>query len=178
MCSVLVNYLKKNYDNEKMDLYTVFIKVCQQLTKNKGYFAMITQQGWMFLPTYLKMRNDILDNGTICSLLHLGPGTFDSIGGEVVQSSAFVIKNEKINDYISKFVKLDDVSNKEQVYLTEPKFYNKSIDDLKNIKGFPLAYWLSNNIRRYGAILSAGLGYDCNLRNPSLCRITKYLFQR
>lgn len=146
MSSILVNYLKKNYDEEKMDLYTVFIKVCQQLCKEKGYFAMITQQGWMFLPTYLKMRNEILNNVSVCSLLHLGPGTFDSIGGEVVQSTAFVIKNEKINDFETIFVKLDESNNKEKDFLNTPQIYKKKIDDLKNIKGFPLSYWLPNDI--------------------------------
>lgn len=146
MSSILVNYLKKNYDEEKMDLYTVFIKVCQLLCKEKGFFAMITQQGWMFLPTYLKMRNDILNNTTISSLLHLGPGTFDSIGGEVVQSSAFVIKNEKVDNYETIFVKLDDSNNKEKDFLNNPVIFRKKIDDLKNIKGFPIAYWLPNDI--------------------------------
>lgn len=146
MSPILVNYLKKNYDEEKMDLYTVFIKVCQLLCKEKGFFAMITQQGWMFLPTYLKMRNDILDNTTISSLLHLGPGTFDSIGGEVVQSAAFVIKNEKVENYETIFVKLDDSSNKEKDFLNNPIIFKKKIDDLKNIKGFPIAYWLPNDI--------------------------------
>ena len=146
MSSILYNYLKDNYDEEKMDLYTVFIKVCSNLTKDKGYFAMITQQGWLFLPTYLKMREDIFSSSTLINLIHLGPGAFESIGGEVVQSVSFVFKNESNDLFDTLFLKLDAENNKEQAFIQNKNEYIRKISELKNINGFPIAYWLPNTI--------------------------------
>ncbi|EPS52420.1 type I restriction-modification system methyltransferase subunit [Clostridium botulinum CFSAN002367] len=57
---------------------------------------MITMQSWMFLGSYEKMREYLIDNYSIKSLVHLGSRAFDEIGGEVVQTTTFVIKNNSI----------------------------------------------------------------------------------
>ena len=124
----------------------MFIKVCSNLTKDKGYFAMITQQGWLFLPTYLKMREDIFSSSTLINLIHLGPGAFESIGGEVVQSVSFVFKNESNDLFDTLFLKLDAENNKEQAFIQNKNEYIRKISELKNINGFPIAYWLPNTI--------------------------------
>jgi type II restriction/modification system DNA methylase subunit YeeA len=56
---------------------------------------MINQHSWMFLSSFEKLRKKIIENERIDSLVHLGPRAFEEIGGEVVQSVAFVLQKGK-----------------------------------------------------------------------------------
>ena len=53
---------------------------------------MITQQAWLFLSSFEKFRED-LKNSTIINLVQLGAHAFEEIGGEVVQTVCFTLKN-------------------------------------------------------------------------------------
>mgnify|MGYP003448397240 CR=1 FL=1 len=57
--------------------------------------AMITMQSWMFLSSYEKLREKIIKNHKIDTMVHLGARAFEEIGGEVVQSVAFVLEKDK-----------------------------------------------------------------------------------
>lgn len=102
-------YVKSNYPDEKVDMYAVFISKCNKLNVKYGYKAMITQHGWMFLGSFEKMRINEL-NRDVISMAHLGPRAFDEIGGEVVQTVAFVMSNRKINDYRAIYSRLIEMS--------------------------------------------------------------------
>ena len=146
MNKVVYSYLKKYYNDEKMDLYTVFISVCNNMVKDNGYISMITQQGWLFLPTYYNLRLKTFDNNFLDNLLQLGAGAFDSISGEVVQSCAFVINKSVREEKYTLFYKLDTEVNKEIAFLENKNIYLQKLSNLKSITGFPIAYWLSNSI--------------------------------
>ena len=53
---------------------------------------MITMQSWMFLGAFEKLRVLLLKRDGIVNVAHLGSGAFDTIGGEVVTTAAFVIR--------------------------------------------------------------------------------------
>ena len=93
MNGALKNYVKEHYPQSKRDLFAVFMEVGEQNTQAAGRLGMINQQSWMFLSSYEDLRLHVLDTTLIESMLHLGPRTFDEIGGEVVQSTAFVLQN-------------------------------------------------------------------------------------
>ena len=65
-------------------------------------------QSWMFLSSFEKLRTKLLDEDTILSMAHLGPRGFDTIGGEVVQTTAFTLTNTHIPDYQGAFLRLID----------------------------------------------------------------------
>ena len=88
----LSDFVKKHYPDSKSDLFAVFMERGLEFTKPKGYMAMINQHSWMFLSSYEKLRKKIIKNHKIDSLVHLGPRAFEEIGGEVVQSVAFVLQ--------------------------------------------------------------------------------------
>ena len=75
---------------------------------------MITMQSWMFLSSFEKLREKILDNDTIITMAHFGPRAFDSIGGEVVSTTAFVIENAHRPDYQGAYVRLVDGRNESE----------------------------------------------------------------
>ena len=72
----------------------MFMERALQMTVHQGYMAMINQHSWMFLSSYEKLRVKIIQNHKIDTLVHLGPRAFDEIGGEVVQTVAFVLQKD------------------------------------------------------------------------------------
>jgi type II restriction/modification system DNA methylase subunit YeeA len=104
----LKTFAQKNYKNSKSDLFAMFIERNLDLAQKQGMVAMITMQSWMFLSSFEKLRSRLLDESTILSMAHLGPRAFDSIGGEVVSTTAFVLENRCLPDYRGAFVRLVD----------------------------------------------------------------------
>lgn len=85
----LAKYVKDNYEDGKSDLMTVFMIICQRLTKGKGKYAMINLPSWLFLSSFEKLRKNIIKNYHIDSLLHMGRGVFGIDWG----STAFTMTN-------------------------------------------------------------------------------------
>jgi len=91
MNETLSNYVKRNYEEGKADLFSTFMLLAIDRLADKGKYGMINMHSWMFLSSFEKLRRSLLENQHIDSLLHLGPRTFDELSGEVVQNAAFVI---------------------------------------------------------------------------------------
>jgi DNA modification methylase len=101
-------FAKDNYPNSKSDFFAMFIERNLDLAMQKGMVAMITMQSWMFLSSFEKLRENILNNNTILSMAHLGPRAFDSISGEVVSTTAFVIENIQYPEHKGDYLRLVD----------------------------------------------------------------------
>ncbi|MBA1419430.1 MAG: Eco57I restriction-modification methylase domain-containing protein [Epsilonproteobacteria bacterium] len=91
----LSDFVKKRYPDSKSDLFAVFMERTLELTKPHVFMSMINQHSWMFLSSYEKLRVKIIENERIDTMVHLGPRAFEEIGGEVVQSVAFVLEKGK-----------------------------------------------------------------------------------
>ena len=87
MNTVLSNYVKKNYEAGKADLFSVFMQVCDERLRENGKYGMINLPSWLFLSTFEKLRTNLLENYHIDSLLHMGRGIFGIDWGSV----AFVV---------------------------------------------------------------------------------------
>ena len=145
----LSNYVKKNFEDSKSDLFSVFIEKCGFFSKQNGYISMITQHAWMFLSSYEKLRTK-LDERTLISMAHLGPRAFDEIGGEVVQATSFVQRNSSLSDYNGIYIRLvdfDGEENKENEFLNKKNIYYALTKYYSEIPGHPYAYWLSKVAR-------------------------------
>lgn len=94
---VLKNYVTKKYSDSKADLFATFMERCLLALVPKGYMGMINQQSWMFLSSFEALRKKVLEEDTIVVMAHLGPRAFETIGGEVVQTTSFVLKKQKIS---------------------------------------------------------------------------------
>ncbi len=181
MNALLSQFMKDMYPVAKSDLFAGFIERCTNLAAPRGAVAMITMQSWMFLSSYEKLRASLLTNQRITSMLHLGARAFDSIGGEVVSSTAFVLANvptEGRNPTVSRvgtFIRLvDGTSEAEKVTAlntaleartNEADFHLASDADFTTIPGSPIVYWLSEKMRgvftsgdRLGAVATLAVG--------------------
>lgn len=145
-------WVKKNYPDVKSDLCTCFIERGFNLTKDRGYAAMITMQSWMFLGSFEKMRSSLIGSKSILSMLHLGPRAFDAIGGEVVNVTADVVYNGRAACE-GAYVRLVDINGsdaKRQKALEaigDPdcgRFYRRDAETFKQVPGTPIAYWASD----------------------------------
>lgn len=101
-------WAKENYPNSKSDLFAMFIERNLDMALPRGAVAMITMQSWMFLSSFEALRSRILNQNTILSMAHLGARAFDSIGGEVVSTTAFVLENAHKPDYRGAYLRLVD----------------------------------------------------------------------
>lgn len=138
----MLSFLEEQCSTGKYDLYSSFIIRCSFFAKKARYIAMITQQGWMFLPTYEKLRRNMLDYNLV-DMAQLGTRAFEEIGGEVVQTTTFVFRKQQIPNYKSVFVRLTDYENeeKEEHFRDINLRYNVSTDLFQKIQGKPMAYW-------------------------------------
>jgi hypothetical protein len=87
-------FLREFYPDAKGDLYSAFILRCLEFTRPGGRSGLITQQSFMFLPSYRKLRASVLHESVIETLLHTGPRAFDEINGEKVNTVVFTLRRE------------------------------------------------------------------------------------
>ena len=142
------NFVKKNYPDSKADLYAVFIEHCAIILRKNGLQAMITQQGWMFLSSFEKLRIK-LHKITFVSMAHLGARAFEEIGGEVVQATSFIMQNNYNIDYKGKYCRLVEPNSqqgKEKEFLSGDKRYVQKQTNFSKISGSPIAYWVSKKV--------------------------------
>lgn len=148
MGAKLAEYVKKNYPDSKSDLFAVFIEVCSRMAKQNGYQAMITQHAWMFLSSFEKLREKMMLTETI-SMAHLGARAFEEIGGEVVQTTAFVRCANHVEGYKGTYCRLIEPTSqqgKEEMFLAGQKRYTANQDDFAKIPGASVAYWVSKKL--------------------------------
>lgn len=150
MNATLSTYVKKNFPDSKSDLFACFMEKCGQLIKRNGLYAMITQHAWMFLSSYEKLREK-LKMHSIVDMAHLGARAFDEIGGEVVQTTAFVSCGRRVADFKGTYVRLVDIVGeweKEDAYRSGNHRYTAKQENFSKIPGSPVAYWVSENFVR------------------------------
>ncbi len=148
MNPLLTNYVKTNYPDSKSDLFACFIERCGQMAKKNGYQAMITQHAWMFLSSFEKLRTKLLAVD-IVNMAHLGARAFEEIGGEVVQTTSFVIRKSHIANYKGEYCRLIEPTTqqgKEDMFLAGKNRYAADQSNFSKIPGSPVAYWVSDHV--------------------------------
>lgn len=158
MDSKLSDYLKGNYPNSKMDMFSCFIEKCYRFAKHYGFISMITMESWMFLSSFEKFRSYILNNSSIINMTHmpyLGKGGTSL--GISFGTVAFSIKKATIANYTSRYnyvryfetndsgIPLSFPTNNERLSQTKQ-------DRFGIIPGSPIAYWVHDSV--YFAYLS------------------------
>ena len=149
MSARLSKYVKDNYSDSKSDLFAVFIERCGQMTAKNCYQAMITQHAWMFLSSFEKLRTKLLMTDTV-NMAHLGARAFEEIGGEVVQTTSFVLRKSHM-DYKGTYCRLIEPTSqqgKEDMFLAGENRYTAQQSNFSKIPGAPVAYWVSKNFTK------------------------------
>lgn len=158
MNAKLSEFVKSKFPDSKSDLFACFIEKCGQLAKPHGFYAMITQHAFMFLSSYENLRKKLMQKTTV-NMAHLGARAFDEIGGEVVQTTAFVMTGH-IKDYKGTYARLVDTvgeNEKRDLFLSGDKLFAAKQENFSKIPGMPVAYWVSEAVNR---CFEKGLKFD------------------
>jgi hypothetical protein len=166
MSTVIAKHLDDNYTKTKGDLFAAFIARCLELAASKGKVAMVTQQSFMFIKTYEKMREYLRGIACSDSMAHLGPKAFPNITGEKVNTTAFVlckemnatIRQEHQGTYF-RLVREKDSEAKRRAFeetlalvktgLPHPLVFFCRQEDFDAVPGKPWAYWLPPKLRLF-----------------------------
>ncbi len=152
----LKGWLSNNYPISKRDLFSAFIERNISLAMKSGTVAMITMHNWMFITRFQEFRDRLFESAHITSMAHLGERAFDSIGGEVVSTTAFTLSVNCDTTFQAPYVRLTDGASESEKSSTLRRAalqqergctFTASIDDFKKIPGDPLAYWITNDLR-------------------------------
>ena len=179
MAQRLKQHAKDNYPDSKKDLFACFIERGYTFGKENGRSSMITMQNWMFLASFQSMRERLLKEKSLTSMLHLGPRAFGSISGEVVQVTAFTLRNQAISENKPIFFRLVEGNSENKRSLLARRtnrFDSISQDRMRLIPGSPIAYWVSDNIASCFTALSS-TGDEVNLKT-GLTTGDNTIFQR
>ena len=145
----LSDFVKSNYPDSKSDLFAVFMERCRQMAVNNAFQAMITQHSWMFLSSFEKLRTKLL-TVDIVNMAHLGARAFEEIGGEVVQTTSFVMRKSHVADYKGEYCRLIEPTTqqgKKGMFLSGENRYMANQTNFSKIPGAPVAYWATEAIR-------------------------------
>lgn len=144
----LYSFCKEHYPNSRFDLCAAMIERCNRLTSKNSFEAMITQHSWMYLQSYELLRQFILNND-IVNMTHLGAHAFEELAGEVVQTTAFVLRKTDISAYCATYVRLNDIptpDGKEAKFAEAKGNYVTGKEKFKHIPAYNFGYWASPNM--------------------------------
>ncbi len=148
----LSDWLKVNYKDVKSDLFSAFIVRNLQLALPKGQLGFMTPYVWMFISSYEKLRQYIIDKKSITSLIQLEYSGFD---GATVPICTFTLENRHKDNFKGSYIRLSDFRGSQNQgpktleAISNPDcgwFYRVSADEFKKIPGNPIAYWVNRKI--------------------------------
>lgn len=143
----LAQHIKDHFPDTKADLFSCFIERGFQLANVQGFVSMITMESWMFLSSFEKMRQNIVNTHTIINMVHmpyLGKGG-TSLG--INFGTAAVIFNKRYcRDYNSQFDYIcyyeTDENGVPFAFPTVNERYKAAkATNFSKIPGSPVAYW-------------------------------------
>lgn len=151
MNSELLDFVNEKYEEAKSDVFSAFILLCMNKTKSNGHLGFMTPYVWMFIGSYKKLRNIILREKTISSLVQLEYSGFEEA---TVPICTFTLRNIKL-EIPGQYIKLSDfVGSKVQPQKTLEAVNNPDVyyrysrlsDNFLKIPGTPIAFWASDAV--------------------------------
>ena len=143
-------WVKKKYPDVKSDLFSSFVVRMFNLAKDHGECGVMSPFVWMFIGSYEKLRNEIIDNRTLTSLIQL---EYSGFAGATVPICTYTFHNSFIKGYKGGYVRLSDFvgaavqAPKALEAIKNPDCgwcYRRDADTFKQIPGTPIAYWSSD----------------------------------
>lgn len=148
----LKTFVIENYKDYSGDLFSVFTYRNLMFCKQDGYCGYMTPFVWMFIKTYEKLREFIIQSKSITTLVQMEYSAFEEA---TVPISSFVLKNGKamenglyfkLSDFkggmeVQKQKVLEALANKNCGY-----FYEADQSNFSKIPGSPVAYWASSHV--------------------------------
>lgn len=145
-------WMKANYPDFKSDLFAAFISRIGSLCAAHGEAGIMSPFVWMFIGSYEKLRNTMIDEKTLTSLVQL---EYSGFSGATVPICTFTFHNSLVDGYIGGYVRLSDFVGaaaqgpKTLEAIQNPDcgwFYRADASTFHDIPGSPIAYWASKAV--------------------------------
>lgn len=142
-------WMKANYPDFKSDLFAAFISRIGNLCAAHGEAGIMSPFVWMFISSYEKLRNMMIDEMTLTSLVQL---EYSGFSGATVPICTFTFHNSHVDGYMGSYVRLSDFVGaavqgpKTLEAIQNPGcgwFYRADASTFHDIPGSPIAYWAS-----------------------------------
>ncbi|MCH1627227.1 BREX-1 system adenine-specific DNA-methyltransferase PglX [Fredinandcohnia quinoae] len=147
----LSEYLKKNYSEAKADTFSAFMEYCFSRVKLKGQLGFVTPFVWMFISSYKKLREYIIAEKNISSLIQLEYNSFPDV---TVPVCTFTVRNYNGNLH-GEFISLSKFTGSENQPIktleavrdenVDYRFHSNS-NDFALIPDSTIAYWASKKM--------------------------------
>lgn len=147
-------WMKANYPDFKSDLFAAFISRIGSLCAAHGEAGIMSPFVWMFIGSYEKLRNMLIDEKTLTSLVQL---EYSGFSGATVPICTFTFHNSHVDGYMGGYVRLSDFVGaavqgpKTLEAIQNPGcgwFYRADASTFHDIPGSPIAYWASEAMHR------------------------------
>lgn len=146
----LKKYILDNYNDYSNDLFSTFVARNLEYCTLNGLSAYMTPNVWMYIQSFEKMRENIINTKSITSFLLLAKGSYKEA---MVDICSFVLSNKQ--GLMGNYVRLEDY--KADMDVQESMFLNhknliqgkdvfiKNNQQFLSIPGHPIAFWLSDD---------------------------------
>lgn len=148
----LKDFVNDKYKDYSGDLFSIFIYRNLLLCKPNGYCGFMSPFVWMFIKTYEKLREFIIQNKSISTLIQMEYSAFEEA---TVPICSFVLQNKK-SDEAGLYFRLSDFKGGMEVQrqkvleaIANPDcgyFYETQQSNFSKIPGSPVAYWVSKAV--------------------------------
>ncbi|HJG42480.1 BREX-1 system adenine-specific DNA-methyltransferase PglX [Corynebacterium phoceense] len=154
MPEVLKAFLKEHFSTGSQDLYGAYILRGLELTTSHGFLAEIVGDTWMSIVSFKELREFLINRHHFDSFLHLTDiSNHPDIFGA---NAAFILANNASPRQAAPFIRLtpSNSAGKQEALLKaieQPDInwrYSSSPEDLNQVPGTPLAYWLPDEVRK------------------------------
>lgn len=150
----LKQFVGINYPETKSDLFATFVLRCFELCNTNGLTGFMTPFVWMFISSYQKLREILIEQHFINNLIQLEYSGFD---GATVPICTFTLRKQNIENGKGSFIRLSDFKGskfqapKTLEAIQNPNcgwFFTANQKDFEKIPGSPIGYWLSDNLNK------------------------------
>jgi hypothetical protein len=148
MNAELKAYVNTHYPISKADLFAVFMEAMIDMLSNSARVGCITMESWMFLSSYERLRQDLIEKYSIAALAHFGW----HIIGIAFGTAVLVLEKSKAlvtGEY--SYLTIDDIdkgNNRPRMFPVKDngRFARIPQTNFAKIPGSPIAYWVSKSI--------------------------------
>jgi hypothetical protein len=151
----LSGWLKTNYFDFKLDLYSSFIVRCCGIATGNGYVGIMSPHTWMYISSHEKLRIYIAEKCSLAALVEL---PLTGFSGATVQIAAFTMKTRTSESINATFINLTTFKGGDPAMRDRtldavkdpslPYVHRERVENFEKIPGTPIAYASGPELRK------------------------------
>ena len=158
----LKQFVSDNYIGSR-DLYSAFIERCWQFTETNGYASLVTPENYLFIASFAKLRQKIVQDKTVVEGAHLSGFSFSDKDRPFTvpillrntqpaeedswtRFSRLTHEQEEYDSHEKTIRGLIEVADSVRERANHPDIYTIDQNLIKNIRRYPFVYWFGDEL--------------------------------